>query len=225
MSTSDNIAAISPLDSMTPIAHLVWRNVLVAPDDAVDYYEVARDGDKCADGSEPFPVYTAGDLSALVHETTILKAGIKRLSDEEELLAETTDGDEFTLVSIAAKLAAAEAALLAEARKAEAMKQALKMPFCVLFLDGRNEHGTHVLPSFPTSIDVVDDDLAEQAEAIMSAAEAEGFTEGDHVWAEFSNVPPQIGDEGRVELDGYWDFRGINKAMSTLLNGGSDAQG
>lgn len=110
-------------------------------------------------------------------------------------------------------------ALLAEARKAEAMKQALKMPFCVLFLDGRNEHGTHVLPSFPTSIDVVDDDLAEQAEAIMSAAEAEGFTEGDHVWAEFSNVPPQIGDEGRVELDGYWDFRGINKAMSTLLHG------
>jgi hypothetical protein len=38
-----------------------------------------------------------------------LRTGIKRLSDEEEMLAETTDGEEFTLVSIAAKLAKAEA--------------------------------------------------------------------------------------------------------------------
>jgi hypothetical protein len=120
---------------------------------------------------------------------------------------------------IAACNPAAISTLLAEARKAEAMVLALKTPFCVLYLDGRNEHGTHVLPSFPSSIAVVDGDLAEQAEAIMSAAEAEGLTEGDHVWAEFSNVPPQIGDEGRVELDGYWDFRRINKAMSTLLQG------
>ena len=42
-------------------------------------------------------------------EVERLRAGIKRLSDEEELLAETTDGEEFTLVSIAAKLAQAEA--------------------------------------------------------------------------------------------------------------------
>ncbi|MEZ2132733.1 MULTISPECIES: hypothetical protein [unclassified Sinorhizobium] len=37
-----------------------------------------------------------------------LKAGIKRLSDEEERLAETTDGEEFSLVSIAAQLASVE---------------------------------------------------------------------------------------------------------------------
>ncbi|MGN8022886.1 hypothetical protein ACTJJ7_19460, partial [Phyllobacterium sp. 22229] len=36
------------------------------------------------------------------------EAGIKRLSDEEELLAETTDGDMFSMVSLAAKLAASE---------------------------------------------------------------------------------------------------------------------
>ena len=114
---------------------------------------------------------------------------------------------------------AAKAALLAEARKAEALEQALKTPFCVLFLDGRNEHGTHVLPSFPTSIDVVEDDLAEQAEAILEAAENAGFQIGQHVWAEFAWIAPQIGDEGRVELDGYWDFRWINEPMSTLLQG------
>ncbi|MEZ2132524.1 MULTISPECIES: hypothetical protein [unclassified Sinorhizobium] len=37
-----------------------------------------------------------------------LKAGIKRLSDEEERLAETTDGEEFSLVSLAAQLASVE---------------------------------------------------------------------------------------------------------------------
>lgn len=41
-------------------------------------------------------------------ENEKLKAGIKRLSDEEELLAETTDGDLMSLVSLAAKLAEAE---------------------------------------------------------------------------------------------------------------------
>lgn len=41
-------------------------------------------------------------------ENEKLKAGIKRLSDEEELLAETTDGDMMSLVSLAAKLAEAE---------------------------------------------------------------------------------------------------------------------
>lgn len=55
-------------------------------------------------------------------EIALLRSGIKRLSDEEELLAETTDGDEFTLVSIAAKLSSAEIAnrrLIAALRKVE----------------------------------------------------------------------------------------------------------
>lgn len=112
--------------------------------------------------------------------------------------------------------------LLAEARKAEAMKLALKTPFCVLYLDGRNEQGTHVLPSYPRSFEVVDEDVAEQAEAILEAAENAGFQIGQYVWAEFAWIAPQIGDEGRVELDGYWDFRWVNEPMSTLLNGASD---
>ena len=101
---------------------------------------------------------------------------------------------------------------------AEARNKMVNGPaFCVLYLDGRNEHGTHVLSSFPRSFDIDDDDLNEQAEAIFMKAEAVGFNEGDFVWAEFNRVPPQVGYEGRVELSGYWDFAGINADMSQAL--------
>lgn len=93
----------------------------------------------------------------------------------------------------------------------------LQEPFCVLFLDGRNEHGTHVLPSFPRSIELVEDDVVTQAEFILRHAEAQGFAVGDHVWAEFCKVLPQIGEYGRVELEGYWDFAGINETMTRAL--------
>lgn len=99
----------------------------------------------------------------------------------------------------------------------DGVDQALKTPFCVLFLDGRNEHGSHVLSGYPRSFDVNDEDLSGQAEAILSEGEKLGFSEGSLVWANFSWVPPQIGDEGRVELDGYWDFSGINPGLSKLL--------
>lgn len=46
-----------------------------------------------------------------------LEVGIKRLSDEEELLAETTDGDMFSMVSLAAKLAHVEKALREESNQ------------------------------------------------------------------------------------------------------------
>ena len=92
--------------------------------------------------------------------------------------------------------------------------EALKTPFCVLFLDGRNEHGAHVLPSYPRSFEVSEADVNEQAEAILESAENAGFQIGQHVWAEFVWVAPQIGGEGRVELDGYWDFRWINEEMT-----------
>lgn len=42
-----------------PVAHLVWLQGRRAPDDVEDYYEVARPGDKCVDGSPPFPVWDA----------------------------------------------------------------------------------------------------------------------------------------------------------------------
>lgn len=50
------------------------------------------------------------ELDRLREENETFRIGIKRLSDEEEKLAETTDGEEFSLVSIAAQLASVEIA-------------------------------------------------------------------------------------------------------------------
>lgn len=97
------------------------------------------------------------------------------------------------------------------------LAEALKTPFCVLFLDGRNEFGSHVQASYPRSFEVVGDDISEQSEAILEAAENAGFQIGQHVWAEFAWVAPQIGEEGRVELAGYWDFRWINEEMTRAV--------
>lgn len=51
----------------------------------------------------------AGAVYRMAREIDRLRAGIKRLSDEEELCAETTGDDPFSLIYLAAKLAKAEA--------------------------------------------------------------------------------------------------------------------
>ena len=103
-------------------------------------------------------------------------------------------------------------------KERDTLVEALQNSFCVVFLDGRNEHGSHVLPSFPRSFDADAAHIGEQAEEILSSALGDGFSVGDHVWAEFAWNPPQIDHEGRVELAGYWEFQGINKAMSELID-------
>lgn len=52
--------------------------------------------------------YAASPASDLTAENERLRAGIKRLSDEEEMCAETTGDDPFSLVYLAAKLAKTE---------------------------------------------------------------------------------------------------------------------
>lgn len=61
------LSAALSIEQTQPAAHLVWRQYLRAADDVEDYYEVARPGDKCVDGSEPFPVYAHRPVSALVN--------------------------------------------------------------------------------------------------------------------------------------------------------------
>lgn len=51
----------------------------------------------------------AGAMYRMSREIDRLRTGIKRLSDEEELCAETTGDDPFSMVYLAAKLAQAEA--------------------------------------------------------------------------------------------------------------------
>ncbi|MFG1331231.1 hypothetical protein V5F41_08240 [Xanthobacter autotrophicus] len=87
---------------------------------------------------------------------------------------------------------------------------------CTLFLDGRNEHGSHVIMAYPTTMpESAQDDINEYAEEILAAAEALGFIVGeDQVWTEWDWIDPQIGDEGRVELRGYWDFVRIDDKLT-----------
>nr|CAD6410872.1 MazG nucleotide pyrophosphohydrolase domain superfamily protein [Rhizobium sp. Q54] len=65
----------------------------------------------------------------LLKERDELRAGIKRLSDEEELCDETTGDDPFSIVRLAAKLAAAEEARAEQwrlRRDAEASRDAMR---------------------------------------------------------------------------------------------------
>ncbi|NTF67918.1 hypothetical protein [Rhizobium rhizogenes] len=141
---------------------------------------------------------TSGDLERIVQ--WVNDAGSGYTATAEATLAETMDR-----------------ATAAEVKLSEAVK-VIEQPFCVLFLDGRNEHGSHVLPSYPRSFEPVGDDIDDQAEAILVEAERLWFAIGEHVWAEFVNVPDQIGDEGRIEFSGYWEFKGINVEMSRVIN-------
>lgn len=84
-----------------------------------------------------------------------------------------------------------------------------------VYLDGRNEHGTHVLPALPTSIDHKDIEaaLSDSAEEIMSAAEKLGFKVGDTIWVNFRWVR---GDES----DGYYsyyEYEAIDEHLSRLM--------
>lgn len=100
----------------------------------------------------------------------------------------------------------------------EQLRGALGKTFCVVFLDGRNEHGTHVIPSFPMMMNLTEEDISEWlAEEIFSASEKLGYGEGDHVWVEFYYEPPHVGEYGRVELEGYWCFSRINDEMTRIV--------
>lgn len=62
-------------------------------------------------------------------------------------------------------------------------KQELRRPWMVVFLDGRNEHGSHVLPMAGSTMEDAPDEkrLHEDAEQIISEAEAAGHAIGDCV--------------------------------------------
>lgn len=106
-------------------------------------------------------------------------------------------------------------ALEAEVKR---LREALNRNFCVMYLDGINEHGTHVLPSYPRNFEISDDDISDQADIIWRDAHMLGFKEGDLVWCDFTYEPAQIGDFGRVELADYWEYSAINKDLSTEIN-------
>jgi hypothetical protein len=174
------------------------------------------------------PKFVAYDYLEAPRKAEAAEAEVKRL--EGELANANVAVDAFS--EICDELGVErdnEAGLLAAHNLKEEVKrlrEALELSFAMLFLDGRNEHGTHVIPcslrSMPEEF-LTGDDLGEMAEEIMQAAEVAGFCVGDCVFAEFSWVPDQIGDEGRIEVRGYWDFRQIHADLSerSALSGGT----
>lgn len=156
----------------------------------------------------------AFEAEEIIKERDDRLALVDRIAD----LIGLPEGQELDQVSFELWFSAAESTVSSQASLLEEARRVVDKPFCVLFLDGRNEHGSHVLPSYPRGFEPNDDDMSDQAEAILVEAERLGFAIGEHVWAEFISIADQIGDEGRVELSGYWEFSGINVEMSRAIN-------
>ena len=102
------------------------------------------------------------------------------------------------------------------------LRSAINSHFVAVFMDGINEHGTHVIPSAPRSIEC-DDDILGQAEAIWAAGELAGFKAGDHIWCEFTFHEEQTGEYGQVELSSYWEFVRVDPDLSKVINEGGAA--
>lgn len=85
-----------------------------------------------------------------------------------------------------------------------------------VFLDGRNEHGSHVLMLPQRSIELAQDAngdfLKDEAETILREAEANGFKVGDAVVATFE----QCLDEGFFS---HYEFVGVSTELTALLYG------
>lgn len=81
-------------------------------------------------------------------------------------------------------------------------KQQLRRPWLIVYLDGRNDHGSHVLPMPGCMMHEPLDEavLSEAAEKIISEAEAAGHVIGDCVvtmwrWESFGDHHSQMGWE------------------------------
>lgn len=100
---------------------------------------------------------TQAALSAKDAELSILKAGIKRLSDEEELCAETTGDDPFSMVYLAAKISDRESDI-------ERLESAL---------DNKREYASELSRSLQGLLDaLVGDEFADDVPAVIAAREA-----------------------------------------------------
>lgn len=144
-------------------------------------------------------------------------------TDDEAIKAWNTRADTSSDAAVMARrwleaksvLATKDAEIARLTAENERMREAMRGKFCALFLDGRNEYGSHVIPLFPTSIDITPEDLgSDLSEQIIQSAESEGFAVGDMVWGEFEGVPSQVDGFGRVEAQGYWEFKRIDVDMT-----------
>ena len=108
-------------------------------------------------------------------------------------------------------------------RLREALEKLIKGSGCLVFLDGRNEHGTHILPALFGAVDWIEVEKIEQAEDsgftenVFKEAESLGFRTGDWVWLDWRHDCGQYNGEGRCEIAPYWEYVGVNPEVSRTI--------
>ena len=112
------------------------------------------------------------------------------------------------------------------AEEVEALREALRAhDWFSVYLDGRNEHGSHVLPLAGGTIvetEEIERELECQstgtAERIIAEAEAAGFSIGMGLVTRWSWV--RCGDEG----GGCWEYARIDPVLTAVRYGTPEAQ-
>lgn len=129
------------------------------------------------------------------------------------LLDETWDGDRYN--GLRGRI---EDAILAERRRCT---DALRGNWHGVYLDGRNEHGSHVIRLPHRSIELDQDEngdfLKYTAETILQDAERLGFAIGDAVIVAFESCR----DEG---WPSYYEYAGISPELTALFYGMPEEQ-
>ena len=101
---------------------------------------------------------------------------------------------------------------------------ALKMPFQAFHMDGRNDHGTHLIP-LPASnlcydeIALAMDPMSDVSEQIFSDAERGGYTEGQAIITIWSQQ-----DGGNESPVYYWEYEGVSDLLTAAFYGTPDEQ-
>lgn len=101
----------------------------------------------------------------------------------------------------------------------EQIKHDIRLPWTGVFLDGRNEHGTHVLP-LPQGM-IGEFEPQDHADEIMQAAEAAGHVSGDAVVCVCRYVEGDFSEGG---FPPYWDLVTPYHADLTALVYGTPTQ-
>ncbi len=105
---------------------------------------------------------------------------------------------------------------MAEPLVSDYIREALRSAWFTVYLDGRNEHGSHVLPMPGNNIaDVAQVELilAEYAEQIISEAEAAGHVIHDCV------VTTWRWNRGWGEEPGYWEYGSYHADLTIIMCG------
>ncbi len=148
---------------------------------------------------------------------------ILRDKHEAEVAALKKQVEELTKVlnrKVDEKCAAVQARTRAEA-EAAALRKALREDWHGVVLDGRNEHGSHVLMLPHRSIELEQDENGDfikyLAETILQDAERLGFSIGDAVVATFDACT----DEGFFS---HYEYTGVSSLLTEHLYGPPEEQ-